>query len=171
MQKFTMKCAVVLVCSATALAWAGGKHKQKANDDNENEGNRTIVSQVFNQLFNKRSFELVNQIYEPNCVVHHRNKTMTLSEALTDLREWQSAAPDMTMTIEKIRGEGDHLTVHWIARGTNTGTGHGLKPSGKPIVVRGHTEFKITNGKIAEEWNDFNEEEIFKQAGQTPPKG
>src|SRR5215471_12109992 len=169
MQKFRMPFAGMLLCSAMAFAWAGAKDKQKA--DGGSEQNQTIVRQVFDQVFNKRDFELVNQIYAPNCVVHHRNKTMTLTEALADAREWRSAAPDMMMTIEKIRGEGDMLSVHWIARGTNTGQGHGLKPSGKPIVVRGHTEFRITNGKIAEEWNDFNDEEIFKQAGQTPPKG
>lgn len=166
MQRFTMQCAIVLVCGAMALGWGSDKNKPKG----DSEQNQTVVREVFDDVFNRGNFELIGQIYEPNCIVHHRNKTMTLGEAIKDAQEWRSAAPDMKMTIEKVRGEGNLISVHWIARGTNTGVGHGLTASGKPIVVKGHTEFRVTNGKIAEEWNDFNEEEIFKQVGQTPGK-
>ena len=59
MQKFRMQFAVMLVCSATAFSWAGAKDKQKV--DGGSEQNQTIVRQVFDELFNKRDFELVNR--------------------------------------------------------------------------------------------------------------
>jgi steroid delta-isomerase-like uncharacterized protein len=166
MQKSRKQWAVVLLCSAVTFGWGTDKSPQKEG----NEQNTGVVRQVFADVASKGNFELVNQIYAPNCVVHHRNKTMSLNEAISDAREWRSAAPDMVFTVEKIEGARDHVTVHWIARGTNTGQGHGLTASGKPIVVRGNTEFRFANGKIAEQWDDFNDEEIFKQAGQSPRK-
>ena len=172
MRKFKMRCALVLLCSAVAFGWATDKSRQKDDKERQHEHgqNRGIVQQVFDEVVNKGDFERVNQIYAPNCVIHHNNQTMGLNEAVKDAREWRAAAPDTTMTVEKIDGEKDRLTVHWIARGTNTGAGHGLTASGKKFMVRGHTGFRIANGKIVEEWNDFNEEEIFKQLGQTPKK-
>jgi len=169
MQKLRMQCVVVLLSGAVAFG-LGTDRRHKEDKEHEHGQNRGIVQQVFDEVFNKGDFERVNQIYAPNCVIHHGNKTMSLNEAVSDAREWRAAAPDTKMTVEKIDGEKDHLTVHWIARGTNTGQGHGLKASGKSFTVRGHTGFRVANGKIVEEWNDFNEEEIFKQLGQTPGK-
>ena len=169
MQKLRMQCVVVLLCSAVAFGW-GTDRRQKEDKEHEHGQNRGIVQRVFDDVVNKGNFEAVNQIYAPNCVIHHGNKTMSLNEAVSDAREWRAAAPDTIMTVEKIDGERDRLTVHWIARGKNTGQGHGLTASGKSFSVRGHTGFRIANGKIVEEWNDFNEEEIFKQLGQTPKK-
>ena len=169
MQKLRMQCVVVLLSGAVAFG-LGTDRRHKEDKEHEHGQNRGIVQQVFDEVFNKGDFERVNQIYAPNCVIHHGNKTMSLNEAVSDAREWRAAAPDTKMTVEKIDGEKDHLTVHWVARGTNTGQGHGLKASGKSFTVRGHTGFRVANGKIVEEWNDFNEEEIFKQLGQTPGK-
>ena len=165
MHRHGIRCAVLLLCGAVTFSCGTDKTGHKES----NEQNSGIIRQVFDQVVNKGNFEAVNQFYDPKCVIHQGDKTMSLNEAVSDAREWRSAAPNMTMTVEKIEGAGDRLVVHWIARGTNTGQGHGLVASGKPIVVRGNTHFRFANGKIAEEWNNFNEEEIFKQTGQKPP--
>lgn len=166
MQKFRMQCAAVLMCSAVAVTWAADKTKQKAG--NESEQNKAVVKQAIDEVFNKGRFELVNQLYEPNCVFHQGNKTMSLSDAVTDIKEWRAAAPDMSMTVHKIDANKDRVTVHWTAQGTNTGQGHGVTASGKKVVIKGNSEFRLTNGKIGEEWHNFNEQDIFKQVGQTP---
>ena len=168
MQKFRMRWAAVLVCSAVAFAWGTDKAKQKSG--HENEQNKAAVKQAIDEVFNKGRYELINQLYEPNCIFHQGNKTMTLSDAINDVKQWRAAAPNMVMTVNKIDAEKDRVSVHWIARGTNTGQGHGLTASRKPVLIHGNSEFRLANGKIVEEWHNFDEQEIFKQVGQNPGK-
>jgi len=168
MRKFRMQYAVVLICSAMAFAWAADKTKQRTGNDQGQ--NKAVVKQAIDEVFNKGRFELVNQLYEPNCVFHQGNKTMSLNEAVNDVKEWHSAAPNMAMTINKMNAEKDRVTVHWTAQGTNTGKGHGVSASGKHVLVHGNSEFRLANGKIVEEWHNFDEQEIFKQVGQNPGK-
>jgi predicted ester cyclase len=52
--------------------------------------------------------------------------------------------------------EGDLVTVYWIARGTNTGTGNGLPATGKRAELARITIRRIVGGKIKEEWSAFD---------------
>jgi predicted ester cyclase len=70
---------------------------------------------------------------------------MSLSEAVTDGKQWVSAAPDMTVTADRMEAKADRVTVHWTARGTNTGQGLGLSASGKSVVVHGTSFFRLAN--------------------------
>ena len=43
---------------------------------------------------------------------------------------------------------------------TNTGTGNGLPASGKHLALRGITIWRVTNGRLSEEWSEFDEERV-----------
>src|SRR5215510_12492740 len=148
MQKFRMQCTVVLLCGAVALGWGADKAKQKSGS--ENEQNKAAVKQAIDEVFNKGRYELINQLYAPNCVFHQGNKTMSLSDAINDVKEWRAEAPDMAMRVNKIDEKKDRVSVRWIARGTNTRQGHGLTASRKPVLVHGNSEFRLANGKIVD---------------------
>jgi SnoaL-like polyketide cyclase len=54
--------------------------------------------------------------------------------------------------------EGDLVSVVWVFRGTHTHAGYGgLPPTGARIEMRGITVWRIVDGKIREEWTEFNE--------------
>jgi hypothetical protein len=68
--------------------------------------------------------------------------------------------------------QGNIVTVQWTARGTNTGRGNGLmKPTGKRILIHGSSRFRVVNGKIAEVWNEYERDEVFRQLGVNPTVG
>ena len=56
----------------------------------------------------------------------------------------------------------------WTAEGTNTGEGNGLPATGKKVKGRGITIWRIVNGKIKEEWSEFDELRLMKQLGLIP---
>jgi hypothetical protein len=73
------------------------------------------------------------------------------------------------MTADDMKVEGNVVSVSWTARGTHTGKGNGLmKPTGKHILVHGNSRFRVVNGKIAEVWNNYNRNDIFRQLGVSP---
>jgi predicted ester cyclase len=134
------------------------------------EQHKVVVRRVFEELFSQGRYESIDQIYLPNCQVHTRGRNQRLQEAVAEGKGWRNAAPDLVMTANQMSVQGDIVTVSWTARGTHTGRGNGLaKPTGKPIFIRGTSRFRMANGKIAEVWNDYDRNEIYRQVG-VPPK-
>src|SRR5262249_15075847 len=95
------------------------------------EQNKATARRVFDELFTQGRFGEVNQIYAPNCKFQFGGRSEGLSQAVSEGRGWKSAAPDLVMTANQITANGEEVTVNWTARGTQTGQGHGLKPTGK----------------------------------------
>src|SRR5258708_6211099 len=142
---------------------------QEPERNNAAEQNKAVVRQVFDDLFTRGRYEMVGKIYSSDCVVHHNNRQYRLEESVAEGKGWRSAAPDLQMVPEGMTTQGNMVTVAWIARGTHTGKGNGLvKPTGKHILVRGSSTFRVVNGKIVEVWNNFDRNEIFRQLGVSP---
>jgi len=133
------------------------------------EKNKAHVRRVFDDLFNGGRYEFIEQIYAKGCPIHFGNRNTRLEQAVAEGKGWKSAAPDLAMTVERIDTERDFVVVDWIARGTNTGKGNGVPATGKKVVIRGNSRFRVANGKIVEVWNNFDHDEIFRQLG-VPPK-
>ena len=133
------------------------------------EQHKAVTRRVFDDLFNRGRYEAISDIYTRDCVVHHNNKTTSLDAAVSEGKGWRSAAPDLQMTPDEMTVDGDIVTVSWTAKGTHTGKGNGLvRPTGKHILVHGRSRFRIVDGKIAEVWNDYDRNEIFRQLGVSP---
>jgi hypothetical protein len=43
-----------------------------------------------------------------------------------------------------------------------------MRPTGKQILMHGTSRFRLVNGKIAEVWNNYDRNEIFRQLGVSP---
>jgi hypothetical protein len=61
------------------------------------------------------------------------------------------------MTVDQMVAEGDLVSVMWTFRGTHTDFGYGLPPTGAKVVMRGITIWRIVDGRIREEWTEFDE--------------
>jgi steroid delta-isomerase-like uncharacterized protein len=133
--------------------------------------NKANAQRVFTELFNQGEYESISQIYAPNCIVHEGSKTSSLQDAVTEGKGWKSASPDARMSIQNIQEQGDFVTIDWMSQGTHTGRGNGLEPSGKRFMLRGNSRFRFANGKIAEVWNTWDRNDLYRQLGVSPKVG
>src|SRR5262249_5210891 len=131
--------------------------------------NKQVVRRVFDELFNQGRYDAINQIYASNCKVHFGSRNEALGQSVEEGKGWRSAAPDLVMTVGRITANGDMVEVDWVARGTHTGAGHGLKPTGKKFMVRGSSRFQVENGKIVEVWNSEYRDDLLRQLGVSRP--
>jgi predicted ester cyclase len=129
------------------------------------EKNKVPVRQLYEEMFTHGRYELLDQAFDKNCRVHFGNRTIRLQEAVVEGKGWKSAAPDLVMAIDQITVNGDMVTVVWQSRGTHTGQGHGLKPTGRRVAMRSTSRFRVVNGKIVEAWNEEYRPELFRQLG------
>ena len=131
----------------------------------QSEQNKVPVRQLYEEMFTKGRYELLGQTFAPKCPVHFGSRNVSLQQAVAEGKGWRSAAPDMVMTINQLTVDGDMVTCGWTCRGTHTGSGHGLKPTGKHILLHGNSRFRVVNGKIVEAWNEEYRPELFRQLG------
>ena len=130
------------------------------------EQNKALAKRAFEELLSKGKFELAEQLYAKDFVNHGIHRNGTLEEDQAALKGWHQAFPDVVIVPEKLIAEGDLVTVYWIARGTNTGTGNGLPATGKKAELAGITIWRIVNGKIKEEWSAFDQLSLMQQLGR-----
>jgi steroid delta-isomerase-like uncharacterized protein len=132
------------------------------------EQNKTIAKRAFEEILSRGQYELAEQLYAKDFVNHSIHSNATLQEDQTALKGWHAAFPDVVITPEKLIAEDDLVTIYWIARGTNTGTGNGLPATGKKAELAGITIWRIVDGKIKEEWSAFDQLSMMKQLGLIP---
>ena len=132
------------------------------------EQNKAIAKRAFEEILSHGRFELAEELYAKDFVNHGIHRNVSLEEDQTALRGWHQAFPDVVVTAEKLMAEGDLVTVYWIARGTNTGTGNGLPATGKKAEMSGITIWRIMDGKIKEEWSAFDQLSMMQQLGLLP---
>lgn len=70
--------------------------------------------------------------------------------------------------MEKQVAEADMVVTRWTARGTHRSELMGVAPSGKQIEVSGMSMDRISGGKIAENWVNWEALEMMQQIGAIP---
>jgi steroid delta-isomerase-like uncharacterized protein len=132
------------------------------------EQNKAIARRAFEEILSRGRFELAEQLYAKDFVNHGIHRNASLEEDQAALKAWHQAFPDVVVVAEKLIAEDDLVTIYWIARGTNTGTGNGLPATGKKVELSGITIWRIVDGKIKEEWSAFDRLSMMQQLGLLP---
>jgi steroid delta-isomerase-like uncharacterized protein len=156
-----MKILIVVISCSFLLAGV-------ASASSLQEQNKALAKRAFEELLSKGKFELAEQLYAKDFVNHGIHRDISLEEDQAALKGWHQAFPDIAIVPEKLIAEGDLVTIYWIARGTNTGTGNGLPATGKKAEQAGITIWRIVNGKIKEEWSAFDQLSMMRQLGLLP---
>jgi steroid delta-isomerase-like uncharacterized protein len=132
------------------------------------EQRKAVARRVFEEIFNQGKYEVANEIYASDFVNHGVTRDVGLKEDQDAARGWRAAFPDLKMKVDKLLVDGDYVTVLWSGEGTNTGEGNGLPATGKKLKGRGITIWRISGGKIREEWSEFDQLRIMQQLGLMP---
>jgi steroid delta-isomerase-like uncharacterized protein len=132
------------------------------------EQNKATAKRAFDEILSAGRYELAEQLYAKDFVNHGIRSNSSLEEDQTALKGWHAAFPDIVIVPEKLIAEDDLVTIYWIARGTNTGTGNGLPATGKKAELAGITIWRIVDGKIKEEWSAFDQLSMMRQLELIP---
>src|SRR5437764_12019921 len=95
------------------------------------EQNKAVARRAFEEILSGGRFELAEQLYAKDFVNHGIHRDISLAEDQGALKGWHEACPDVVIVREKLIAGGDLVTIYWIPRGTNHGTGNGLPDAGE----------------------------------------
>jgi steroid delta-isomerase-like uncharacterized protein len=135
-----------------------------------NEKNAATAKQLFEVALNQDNWDVYNEIHTADFIAHAGKKSAGLAEDLQSAKGWRQAFPDGHYSIDQIIADGDYVVVRYTARGANTSAGNGLPATGKTVELTAITVFRFANGKIAEEWTEYNMLSLLKQLGLVPPE-
>ncbi len=135
------------------------------------EENRAIVRREMEEIFGQGNLDAADEVYATDYVGHEP----TTPEGIRGLEEakqfasmYRSAFPDLRLTLEDQIAEGDKVVTRWTARGTHQGELLGIAPTGQQVRITGITISRIADGKIAEDWTNFDALGMMQQIGVIP---
>ena len=85
--------------------------------------------------------------------------------------EFLDAFPDLRVTVEDARADGDTVVGRYTYRGTHQGTFLGIPATGHAVTMRSIDIWRVRDGLFVEHWDELNTLEVFQQLGIIPPLG
>jgi predicted ester cyclase len=130
-----------------------------------------FMLELFNKVWERRSFNNVKKFYEEKAVVHYicNRDLVGANEIQGMFISLFASVPNAKLILERItcnKRDSDQdwdVAVRWRLQGIHEGTGYFGAPSGKPIDIFGINHYKIRNEKIVEEWLLFDGMEVLRQ--------
>jgi predicted ester cyclase len=85
-----------------------------------------------------------------------------------NVANYRSAYSDARITVDEQIAEGDIVATRWTGRGTHDGELMGISPTKKQVTVSGLTLSRLSNGKVVEEWTNWDTLGMLQQLGAVP---
>jgi steroid delta-isomerase-like uncharacterized protein len=132
------------------------------------EPNKNVMRRLIEEVWNKGNASVADELCAPNCI-HHDPATPEIGRGpegeKKTMQLYRGAFPDLRLTIEELIAEGEFVVCRWTSRGTHKGELNGIAPTGKQTQVTGITVARMTNGKMAESWVNWDALGLMRQLG------
>jgi len=102
--------------------------------------------------------------YDPS-IPEPRRGPDSFKENVSTYRE---AYSDARITVDDQITEGDRVATPWTGRGKHDGDLMGVAPTGKQVKVSGLTLSRLANGKVIEEYTNWDTFGMMQQLGIVP---
>jgi steroid delta-isomerase-like uncharacterized protein len=140
--------------------------------------NKAIVRRFYEEVWNKRRVELVDELMSPSHAMHDNqlpDSGVGPEAYKRNVARFVAGFPDVRFTVEDMVAENDKVAVSWTISGTHRGEFRGVSPTGKKVSIEGITINHIGNGKIMDSYVSWDTLGLMQQLGVAPafgpPKG
>jgi steroid delta-isomerase-like uncharacterized protein len=132
------------------------------------EVNKAVVRRLFDEYLNRHNAALESELYA-DAVFRAPAVGELRGEAHRQfLLSVFSAFPDAHYSLDDQFAEGDKVASRWTFVGTHRGEFMGAAPTGKQVTLAGMTINRVVDGKIVEEWAQWDTLGLLQQLGAVP---
>jgi predicted ester cyclase len=116
--------------------------------------NTELVREFIRRVFNEHNAEATRDYFSADVQWHGGTLgTIEGSDAMTSFYgELFAALPDLHATTLGVVADEDAVWCRFVVEGTNEGSLFGFPPTGKKVRWDEIDTYRVTNGKITEEW-------------------
>jgi len=146
-----MKPETLTILLSAGLLLASGCAEMHESDITRN---KNLIQRLHSEIWSDGNIDICNEFYRPDFVCHFLigpewHGPEDVKEHITALR---AAFPDWREEIEDIIAEDDMVVTRFTSYGTHSGEFQGIPATGKHVKVRAVAIFRISDGKVAEQW-------------------
>jgi len=132
------------------------------------ETNKAVVRRLFDDCLNRHNPNLYPEFYSNVVCRAPALGELHGDEHLQFLKSLFAAFPDARWNLEDQITEADKVVSRWTFTGTHHGTFMGIAPTENQLVSGGICIDRIVDGKIVEEWAEWDTLGMMQQLGIVP---
>jgi len=130
--------------------------------------NIEVVHVVHSEIWSKGNVDLIGDVFAENFVGHFPAGTVHGREGVLDrVIAHRTAFPDWTEEVEDTIADRDRVVVRFMSRGTNLGDFLGNPPTRNRVEISEVAIFRLSDGKIVEQWVYPDMLSMQRQLGKT----
>lgn len=136
------------------------------------EENKTVIRHWNEEIFNDKRVDRADEFVAHDYIDHAGlpGQAPGLEGAKRKWATYATAIPDLRVTIEDMVAEGDRVAVRWTADGTQRGELLGIPATGKHLHWAGISICRVTEGKMAEQFEGWDRLALMQQLGVIPTR-
>jgi steroid delta-isomerase-like uncharacterized protein len=130
--------------------------------------NRSIVLRLYDEVWNKRKIEILNELVSPSHALHgpiYSGPSIGPEVYRQHVSLFATGFPDLRWTIEDTIVEKDKVVVRWTFSGTHKGEFMGIPATNKKVSVDGITIHIIAKGIIMDSYASWDTWGLMQQLG------
>lgn len=130
--------------------------------------NKNIVRRLYDEVWNERKVEVINEIISPSHALHAPNisgSSIGPEAYKRNVLLFLTGYPDLHWTIEDTIAENDKVVACWTISGTHKGDYMGIPATNKKVSVDGITIHHIAHGKIMDSYSNWDVLGMMQQLG------
>jgi steroid delta-isomerase-like uncharacterized protein len=130
--------------------------------------NANTVRKLIDDVWNRGQFALADMMYTPDYINHDpasSSDTRGPEAVKQNATLYRQAFPDLQLKVEDTISDGDYVVARWTSTGTHSGVLQGIAPTGLHTTSSGITIARFVDGKIAEEWANWDTLGLMRQLG------
>jgi steroid delta-isomerase-like uncharacterized protein len=139
------------------------------------EENKALTRRVIEEANSRGNLDVVDEFIASDYVLHTPTaptREVRGTEGYKQLISMQrSAAPDLNFTVEDQIAEGENVVTRYSASGTHQEEFMDAAPTGNQVTTTGIVISRIVDGKIVEEWLEWDVLGLMQQLGAIPEAG
>ena len=139
---------------------------------NSTETNKVVVRRFYEEAWNQKKFEILEETHAPEWVHHDPSTPVDLAGGPAGNRarlvELTAAFPDIHYTLERLVAEEDYVVVHFTVRATHQGFFAGIPATEKKVAMQGIVIHHLRDGQIVEDWVVRDTLGLMQQLGVIP---
>ena len=126
-------------------------------DDPESARTRRLAIRWFEEIWNQRRMETLDELWAPGAVGHMEGNPTTTREDFEAFHgQLHAAFSDLHVELLEVRAVGTEVFIRWCLSGTHDGPGLGIPPSYKTVSELGATKLVFSDGMMVEGWDSWN---------------
>ena len=131
-------------------------------------GTNRQLAERFAQTLTDHDLGAFSDLLDSDYVNHNRYVEPGKAGAVAVFAQFLDAFEDFRVEVDDVAVDGDTLVGRYTDRGRHTGTFMGVPASGNEIEMHSIDIWRVSDGRLAEHWDELNTLELFQQMGAIP---